>query len=65
LKKVDSRSEHEKNAKKKKMDEQLREINKRLDVLSAGTEQKLNMKFNLPTEDFDRTLVRGRVANLF
>ncbi len=47
------------------MDEQLREINKRLDVLSAGTEQKLNMKFNLPTEDFDRTLVRGRVANLF
>jgi structural maintenance of chromosome 2 len=23
------------------------------------------MKFNLPTEDFDRSLVRGRVANLF
>ena len=30
-----------------------------------GTESKLDLKFTLPTEDFDRSLVRGRVANLF
>lgn len=31
----------------------------------VGTERKLDMKFSLPTEDFDRSLVRGRVCNLF
>lgn len=50
---------------KKKVEESLREINKRLETISSGTEQKLDIKFTLPGEDFDRTLVRGRVANLF
>ncbi|TNV87762.1 hypothetical protein FGO68_gene16265 [Halteria grandinella] len=59
------RGELEKTNEKKKNEDLLKELTKRLESLAVGTEQKLETRFTPPTDDFDRDLVRGRVAKLF
>ena len=59
------KAEGEKATEKKKLEEQMREVSRKLDGLELGGDHRLDVKYTIPTEDFDRDLVKGRVAKLF
>lgn len=62
---ISQKAETDKKAEVKRLEEQQQDLKAKLDDLNSGNTENLDIKFVLPSVDFDRNLVRGRIIRLF
>ncbi|CDW78995.1 structural maintenance of chromosomes protein 2-1-like [Stylonychia lemnae] len=64
-KQYNQKAEQDKIHEKKKLEDQLKMINSKLDELTTEFGNKIELKYNMPVPDFDHSLVKGRFIKLF